>query len=196
MSRFIPACSLAAAMCFAVSLSAQDATVKTKTKIDADDAKVITMTGCLSKAPSGDLFVLAGATKMSGDEMKSKSKTKIDIDENETEVKNKEKTKVENEEHDAVGTAGSVTTYELMPKEGVDLTPHVGHKVEVTAVALDAKKGHDDDAEVKMKTESKIKVDDAPDAKVKSKTEAELPRGESPRLTVLSVKHIAPSCTM
>jgi hypothetical protein len=195
MHRFMPACTFAAACAFAVAVSAQDATVKTKTKIDADDAKVITMTGCLSKAPAGDLFVLAGATTLKGDDMKSKSKTKIDVDENETEVKNKSKTEVETDDDEAVGTTGAVATYELMPKEGVDLTPHVGHKVEVTAVALNPA-DHDDDAEVEVKTKTKVKVDDAPDTKVKSKTEAELPRGANARLTVLSVKHIAPSCTM
>jgi hypothetical protein len=195
MHRFMPAWTFAAACAFAVAVSAQDATVKSKTKIDADDAKVITVTGCLSKAPSGDLFVLAGATTLKGDDMKSKSKTKIDVDENETEVKNKSKAEVETDDDEAVGTSGSVATYELMPKEGVDLTPHVGHKVEITAVAVNAA-DDDDDAEVDVKTKTKVKVDDAPDTKVKSKTEAELPRGPNARLTVLSVKHIAPSCTM
>ena len=195
MIRLMPVWSLAVASVFAVSVSAQDTTVKTKTKIDADDAKVITMTGCLSQAPSGNVFVLAGATKLAGDDMRSKSRTKIDVDDNETEVKTRTKTEVETDDDEAVGTSGSVATYELMPKEGVDLTPHIGHKVEVTAVALKAASGTDDDADVKVRTETKVKVDDAPDTKVKSKTEAELPRGANPRLTVLSVKHIAPSCT-
>ena len=136
MIRLIPACSFAAACVFAVSVSAQDTTVKTKTRVEADDAKVITMTGCLSKAPAGDLFVLAGAMPLKGDDMKSKSKTKIDVDDDETEVKTRSKTEVETDDDEAVGTSGSVATYELMPKEGVDLSKHVGHKVEVTAVAL------------------------------------------------------------
>lgn len=194
MTRFIPACSFAAACIFAVSVSAQDTTVKTKTKIEGDDAKIVTMTGCLSKAPSGDVFVLAGAMPLKGDEMTSKSKTKVDVDENKTEAKTKTKTEVEHDDDEAVGTSGSITTYELMPKEGVDLTPHVGHKVEISAIALDPK-DHDDDAEVDIQTRTKVKVDDAPDSKVKTKTEAELPRGANARLTVVSIKHIAPSCT-
>jgi hypothetical protein len=193
MIRFMPACTFAAACAFAVAVSAQDATVKTKTKIEADDAKVITMTGCLSKAPAGDLFVLAGATQLTGDDMASRSKTKIDVDEDETEVKTKTKTEVETDDDEAVGTSGSVATYELMPKEGVDLTPHVGHKVEITAIAL---KPGDDTAEVDVRTKTEVKREDAPDTKVKSRTEAELPRGANARLTVMSVKHIAPSCTM
>ncbi len=195
MIRFMPACTFAAACAFAVAVSAQDATVKTKTKIDTDDAKIITMTGCLSKAPAGELFVLAGATKLKGDEMASTAKTKIDVDRDETEVKTKTKTEVETDDDKAVGTSGTVATYELLPKEGVDLTAHVGHKVEITAIALNPS-NDDDDAEVDVKTETKIKVDDAPDSKVKSRTEAELPRGANARLTVMSVKHIAPSCTM
>jgi len=194
MNRLMPACTFAAACAFAVAVSAQDATVKTKTKIDADDAKVVTMTGCLSKAPAGELFVLSGVTTLKGD-MESKAKTKIDVDQDETEVRTKTKTEVENDEDKAVGTAGTVATYELMPKDGIDLTAHVGHKVEITAIALDPAKG-DDDAEVDIKTETKVKVDDAPDAKIKSRTKAELPRGKTPRLTVMSIKHIAPSCTM
>ena len=194
MIRLLPVWSLAVASVFAVSVSAQDATVKTKTKVDADDAKVIKMTGCLSQSPSGNTFVLAGATKLEGDDMSSKSKTKIDVDDDETEVKTRTKTEVETDDDEAVGTTGSVATYELMPKEGVDLSKHVGHKVEVTAVALKAG-DKDDDAEVDVKTETKVKVDDAPDSKVKTRTEAELPRGASPRLTVISVTHLAPTCT-
>jgi hypothetical protein len=194
MSRLIHACSFAAACIFAASVSAQDTTVKTKTKVDADDAKIIKMTGCLSKAPSGDLFVLAGAMPLKGDDMPAESKTKIDVDDDETEVKKKSKTEVETDDDETVGTTGSVTTYELMPKEGVDLTAHVGHKVEVTAVAVNPS-DDDDDAEVDITTKTKVKVDDAPDSKMKTKTEAELPRGENARLTVISVKHVAPTCS-
>ena len=197
MHRFIPACALAAACAFAVSVSAQDATTTTKTKIDADDAHVVTMTGCLQQGASGDLFVLSDATMVKGDDMKSKSRTKVDVDENETEVTTRTKTEAEKPDEDnPVGTSGVVKTFELTPKEGVSLTPHVGHKVEVTAVALDAKKHGDDDADVKVKSETKVNVDNAPDSKVKSQTKAELPRGATPRLVVMSVKEIAPSCTM
>lgn len=195
MNRFMPACTLAAACAFAVSVSAQDATVKSKTKIDADDAKVMTMTGCLQQGATSDTFVLAGATTLKGDDMKSKSKTKIDVDDDETEVKSQERTEVEHDDN-AVGTSGAVATYELMPNTGVDLTAHVGHKVQVTAVAVDPAKGGDKDAKVKAKTETKVTVEDAPDARVQSTTKAELPRGANARLTVMSVKHISPSCTM
>lgn len=194
MTRFFSACAIVTAM--AVSMSAQDTTVKSKTKVEADDAKVVTMTGCLQASATGDMFTLTGAKAVAGDELEAKAKTEVDVDKNETETKTKTRTEVEHEDETPVGTAGAVTTYELMAKEGVDLTPHVGHRVEITAVALDKKSATDDDAEVEMRTKTKVEREDAPDTKVKSKTEAELPRGAKNRLTVVSVKHVSPSCTM
>jgi len=196
MNRLTPVCAFAAACAFAVSVSAQDTTVKSKTKIDADDAHMVKMTGCLQQGTSGDFFVLSNATMIKGDDLKSKSTTKIDRDEDETEVKERSRTEIEHDDDVAVGTSGAIATYELMPGQGVDLTPHVGHKVEVTAVSVDAKKGGDDDAKIRTRTETKVENEDAPDAKVKSKTKMEVPRGANARLTVMSVKHISPSCTM
>ena len=187
----IRACTFAAVCVFAASVSAQDATVRTKTKVEADDAKVVTMTGCLQQGATGDFFVLSSATMTKGDDMKSKSKTKIDIDDNETETKTKTKTEVDDQE--AIGTSGVMATYELTPKDGLDLTPHVGHRVEVTAVAMEAGKG---DADVEVRTKTKVETEDAPDARMKTKTKAELPKGKTPRLAVMSVRHISPSCSM
>lgn len=193
MQRFFSACAIVAAC--AVAASAQDTTVKSKTKVEADDAKVVTLTGCLQSG-TGEVFTLTNAKAAAGDELEARSKTKIDVDKDETEVKTKSRTEVEREDEDTpVGTAGAVTTYELMAKDGVNLTPHVGHRVEITAVAVDKKDG-DDDAEIEMETKTKVEREDAPDTRMKSKTEAELPRGANKRLTVMSVKHISPSCTM
>lgn len=193
MIRVIAAGAFAAA--FAVTAAAQDTTVKSKTTIDADDAKVVTMKGCLQRG-TGDLFVISNATVAKGDDLEAKSRTEVDVDDDETEVKTKSRTEVETDDDDeAVGTSGVAKTYEVTAKDGVNLAAHVGHTVEITAVALEAKDG-DDDAEVEMETKTKVEVDDAPDSKVKSKTEAELPRGSMPRLTVMTVKHVAPSCSM
>jgi hypothetical protein len=198
MYRLFSACAIVTAL--AVSTSAQDTTIKSKTKVDADDAKVVTMTGCLQAGATGDVFTLTGAKATAGEDLEAKAKTEIDVDKNETEVKTKSRTEVEREEEEEdetpVGTSGAVTTYELMPKEGVNLTPHVGHRVEITAVALDKKSATDDDAEVDIETKTKVEREDAPDSKVKSNTEAELPRGAQNRLTVVSVKHVSPSCSM
>ena len=40
------------ALAAAVSVSAQDTTIKSETRIKADDAKAITVTGCLGGGPS------------------------------------------------------------------------------------------------------------------------------------------------
>jgi hypothetical protein len=69
---------------------------------------------------------------------------------------------------EAVGTSGKAKTYELTAKAGVDLTKHVGHKVEVTTEPASAK-----GAEAGTTTET---------------------RTATPKLTVTALKHISPSC--
>jgi cytoskeletal protein RodZ len=193
MNRIIPACAIAAV--FAVSMSAQDATIKSKTKVDADDAKVVSMTGCLQSG-TGEVFSLTNAKVVAGEDLEAKSKTKIDVDDDETKVKTKSETEIEREDEDKpVGTAGNVASYELVPNQGVDLAPHVGHQVEITAVAIDKKKGGDDDAEVDIETKTKVEREDEEDEKMKTETKTEFRRGKSARLAVVSVRHIAPSCS-
>jgi hypothetical protein len=190
MKRLIPAFAFVAA--FATAAFAQDTTTKTKTKVDADDARTVTLKGCLQQSADG--FTLAGTTTTLGEDLEAKSKVKTDVEPDETKVKTKSQTEVEHPD-EAVGTSGSVTTYDLTPRAGVDLTPHVGHTVEITALQVDKKKGGDDDAEVTIKDKTKVETEDAPDAKMKSKTKMELPRGKHAALTVVSVKHVSPSCS-
>lgn len=168
--RAVPFWAMVIACALAVSLSAQDTKIKTKskTKIKADDAKIVTLAGCLQSGVDTGTFVLSNVSPIAAPV----------------------------EEHAAVGTAGAVTTYELMPRSGVNLNAHVGHRVEITALELPAATATDDDSKVKVKSKTKVKIDDAPDAKVQTRTKAELPRGATPRLTVVSVKHVAPTCTM
>jgi hypothetical protein len=196
MKRFMPFCTLAAAAVFAVSASAQDTTVKTKTDIDADDAKVMLVEGCLQAGEEPGTFVLANVKAVkAGEELESETKAEVDVDEDETEVETETEAEVERDDDDkAVGTAGIVAAYRLTPRAGVNLAPHVGHRVQISAVALEPKDG-DDDAEVDIQTEVKTEREDAPDSKVKTETEAELPRGAHARLTAVAVKHISPSCS-
>ena len=188
MKKLIPACAIAVAL--GASVAAQDSTVKTKTKVEADDAHTVVMRGCLMQA--GPMFTLAGATATKGDDLEIRSKVKTDVDRDETEVKSKTSAKIDDADH-AVGTSGAVMAYELTPRAGVDLAAHVGHQVEITGVMLDPAKG-DDDAEVKIKERTTVKADDAPDGKVETKTKADLPRGAHARLTVLSVSPLSGSC--
>src|SRR5262245_6348942 len=100
------ATSLAAAVvCASLAVYAQDATVKSQTKIEGDKAKIVTYTGCLNTGVETRTFVL--------DKVVPVTTTKT------TEV---------------AGTGGAVTTrstsYLLVPGERVTLQQHVGKKVE------------------------------------------------------------------
>src|SRR6478735_12323619 len=96
------------ALLAAASLHAQDTTIKTETKIKADDAKVMTIAGCLRGGPTD--FVLTNASAADTADKKDKS----------------------------VGTAGVVQSYALVPRAGVALAPHVGHRIELVGVVVEA----------------------------------------------------------
>ena len=49
MYRIIPVAALALGM--AVSVAAQDSTVRSRTKVSGDDARALTLTGCLERGP-------------------------------------------------------------------------------------------------------------------------------------------------
>ena len=134
---------------------------------------------------------LNNATARSGDEVTTKSKVETDVDNHGDNVKTKSRTEVEHDDGHHAGIAGLKASYELSPHQGVELASHVGQQVQITAVALAAKKG-DDDAKVKIEEETKVDRENAPDSKVKTRTEAELPRGDHSKVTVLSVKTMAP----
>ena len=51
MYRIIPVAALALGI--AVSAAAQDSTVRSKTKVSADDARAITLIGCLERYTAG-----------------------------------------------------------------------------------------------------------------------------------------------
>ena len=98
------------------------------------------------------------------------------------------------EERVTVGTSGTVVSYMLVPRGGVDLTTHVGQQVEVTGVLIPAATKGDDDAKIKVEEKTKAEIDNAPDAKSKSKTKVDVPRGASPQLAVTSVKMVGATC--
>lgn len=187
------AATCAIALALGLPVGAQDTTVTSKTKVDADDARTVVMTGCLQQAPGTGLFTLAGATGASGEDLTVKSKVKTDVDSDDTTVTTRSRAEVDDTDERPVGTSGTARTYEVTARAGVDLAAHVGHKVEIAAVMLDPADG-DDDADVEIEQRTKTRVDDAPDSKVKTETEAELPRGAHARLTAISVKPLASTC--
>lgn len=169
MRRVIPACLLAC--CFAaVTVSAQDTKVKSEQKIKSDDGKVVTLRGCLAGSPPSFTLDHASSAVVARSEAKAERKS------------------------GEVGTTGIAESYTLMPRQGVDLAPQIGHMVEVTGVLIAPATKHDDDAKVKVKDRTKVEREDAPDSKVKSETKADVARGSTSELAVTSVKMLAPMC--
>jgi hypothetical protein len=161
MRHVVPTCLVALGL--AATAAAQETKITKETTIKADDAKSVVVTGCLAGGPA--TFSLTNAAVLNARDRSS--------------------------ERGAVGTSGSVATYSLAARDGVDLNAHVGHKVEVTGVMLEKGK---DDGEVEITERTRIERDDAPDDKVKSRTEIELERGEGPKLAVTSVKMVSSIC--
>src|SRR5687768_16680799 len=110
-------------------VAAQDNTVKSRVKIDTDEASVVSMTGCLRQGASG-MYVLAGTLAQGSDDLTSKTKVKTDVDRDRTKVKATTRAKTDDR---AVATGGAVATFALMPKNGLDLTPHIGRQVQINA---------------------------------------------------------------
>jgi hypothetical protein len=98
------------------------------------------------------------------------------------------------QERVTVGTSGTVVSYTLVPRGGVDLTTHIGQQVEVTGVLVPAAGKGGDDAKIKVQEKSKAEIEDSPDAKSKSNTKVEVPRGAYPQLAVTSVKMVGATC--
>lgn len=199
MKRLISSSALALALS-ATALAAQDNTVKSETKVKGDDARSITMTGCLVQQSAG-LFTITGEAASTGEDLTLKSKTKTDVDDEKTKVTSKTQSKVDatDKDHDkdhkdAVGTSGSQQVFDVSAKEGVDLAGFAGRQVRISGMMLDPATKGDDDAKVKIEEKSKVKAEDAPDAKLNSKTKAELPRGAHAKLMAISVEPTGRDC--
>lgn len=63
----------------AVSVAAQDSTVRSRTRVSGDDARALTLTGCLERGPAG-VFTLNTAPARSSDEVTTKSTVEADVD--------------------------------------------------------------------------------------------------------------------
>ena len=78
MRHAIPV-TFALAAALSVTATAQDSTVKSRTSIKADDAQVISMTGCLRQdAING--YTLEGTVAAAGKDLTTDSKVKTDVD--------------------------------------------------------------------------------------------------------------------
>jgi hypothetical protein len=184
----------AIAFALSVSVAAQDSTVKSQTKVSGNDTHVVTMQGCLQRPLGTSGFLLMGGITAAGKDLKSKSTVKTDVDDNDTNVKSKSATKIDHDDH-GVATSGTVTAYTVTARDGVDLAAHAGEEVEISAVMIDAKRGGDKDADLKIKDKTKVEREDAPDTKVQSTTKADVPRAASAQLMAMSVKSLGRTCS-
>ena len=126
-----------------------------QTKIKAEHAQTTTFTGCLQTGTEAKTYILDKVVAV---------KTTTEV----------------------VGTAGgamTVTKYELVPSEKIELQEHVGHKVEVTGVAIPAGEG-----DAKIKTQTKLPGSE-------EKTEAKIAKGATPQFRVISIKQLAETCS-
>lgn len=167
MQRLLSSCVLALAA--VVSVNAQDTTIKSETRVNADDAKVVTVTGCLNGGPSNFMLtnVVAEAPGKKADDRDDKK---------------------------PVGTSGAVTSYRLTAREGMSLAPHVGQKVELVGVVIAPAIGGDDDAKVEVRERTEVQREGAPDSKTETKTTSRVARGPSAQFAVASLKTVAPLC--
>jgi hypothetical protein len=172
----------------AVTASAQDTTVKSRTKITADDAQVMTISGCVRQDALTGTYSLVGGSMTAGDDLKTKSKVKTDVDKDDVTVKGKTSTKVDD---GAVATSGVVSTYTLVPRSGVDLSAHVGHRVQVSAIAVDRGEG---DADVKIKNKTTVDPDHASDTTTRTKTKVEVPKTAFGAYSVVAVNPLSGVC--
>jgi hypothetical protein len=185
MSRTVLVAIVAATL--SAPASAQDTKAKSRTDIKADDAKVMSMVGCIRHEPVSDSYLLVGTVTAAGDDLTTKTKVKTDVDNDKTKVDAKSQTKG----NDAVATAGAVSTYLLLATPKVNLAPHVGQQVRISA--LQVEKGHGD-ADIKIKDETKVEREGAPDSKSDSKTKLELPRSPNSAYSVVSVTPLGRAC--
>jgi hypothetical protein len=177
-----------AALGLTVTVNAQDTTVKSRTQIKADDAKVTMMTGCLRQDALSGTYTLIGVLAAAGNDLTTKSKTRTDVNKNDVSVKSKTKTTADD---GAVATTGALSTYVLVPASNVDLAANVGHQVRVSSIMVEG--GHGD-ADVKIKDETTVDPEHASASTSRSKSKIEVPKSPFGSYNVVSITSLADTC--
>jgi hypothetical protein len=153
MLRFNTTLAVAVSFAGAVALHAQAPQTTTQTTTKASETKTVSFTGCMAAGTAAQSFILNQAMPVG-----QSSRT-------------------------VTGTSGttttSTTTYALVPAEKVVLTPHVGHKVEVTGELISGE----------AKTETTT-TSPATGTTIKETTKTPMQQ-----FRVTSVKMLAESCT-
>ena len=186
MRQIVLACTCAAAM--SVAAAAQDTDVKSTTTVKADDANVVSMSGCLERDVAGN-FTLRGTIVKGDDELKTTTRVETDVDKDGTEVKSSTRTEIDDAR--PVGTSGHMSTFLLMPRDGVALIQYVGQQVQIAAIQVDR---DSKDAEVKVDEKTTVDPGRGDSSTKRSRTELEIDRGAPGTYTVVSAKSTASSC--
>ena len=185
MRRILSACALALAT--SIAASAQDSTIRSRTEIKTDDARVFSMTGCLQRDVAGN-FTLHGTAVKSTEGITTETKVQTETDRDEQKVTTTTRTRAED---GRVGTAGTLTTFMLTPREGVALNQYVGQQVQLSAIMIDP---DEKDADVKIEDKVRVDPEHADSSTRRSKTEVEIERGAAGHYTVMTVKPMGGAC--
>ena len=166
---------------------AQDTTVKSRTTIEADEAQVVSMTGCVRQDAATRAYMLVGNVKAAGQRVTSDSTVKIDVDRDDRTVTAETRTKGDK---GAGVDPDAVSTYGLAPGN-LDLTPYVGRQVQIAAAAV--KPGHKD-ADVRIDEKTTVDPEQGRERNSREKTRVEIERGPLGQYTVVSVKPLGGTC--
>jgi len=121
---------------------------------------------------------------------RNEAKVSVDRDKDNTKVTAETRAKGDKGDKSDRSAAGVMATYVLLPGN-VNLTPHVGQRVQIAAAAVQP--GHKD-GEVTVRDETKVDPEHGRDHTSSSKTKVEIERGPLGQYTVVSVKPLGGSC--
>src|SRR5262245_44637303 len=110
--------------------AAQDTTVKSRTKIEGDEAQVVSMTGCLRQEAQTGAYLLTGTVDAIGENVTNEAKVKVDRDKDDRTVTAETRSKGDKGDKRDRAAAGVASTYVLMPGN-VSLTQYVGQRVQI-----------------------------------------------------------------
>jgi len=145
-------CAVAIACVCVLGLRA-DAQSEQKTKVEAEHGKTLTYTGCVQSGTDADSYLLAHVIPMTESEVRG-----------------------------TTGTVSLESTYALIPEKTIMLHEHLGQRVQVTGVLIEA--GHGD-AKIETRTKENGTI---------TKTKEEVKRGPLPQFRVVSVKPLGQRC--
>jgi hypothetical protein len=186
MRLFIPIA--AGVLAIAVTATAQDTTVKSRTTIDVDEGHAVTLSGCLRQDAVTGRYTLQGTMAAAGEKVTTDTKVKTDVDDDETKTTARTRNKVNDE---AVGTSGTMGIYPVVALDKMNLSSHVGRRVQLSAVMVAP--GHKD-AEVKVRNRTTVDPDDARDTTTRTNTKAEVDKAVAGQYTVVAVTPLGGAC--